>query len=73
MNECRICNRINYLKMWWTGVSKEYISLVERTATPHRLTTSQLTQPLPTCSVGSYTDRQVVQCTADRAGRGSVS
>ena len=28
---------------------------------------SCLTQPLPTSSVGSYTDRQVMQYTADRA------
>ena len=30
-------------------------------------------QPLPACSVGSYTDGQVVQYTADRARRGWVS
>ena len=45
---------------------KEYISLVERTATTHCLTKSQLTQPLTGCSVGNYTDGQVVQYTADR-------
>ena len=53
--------------------SKEYISLVERTATTHRLTKSQLTQPLTACSVGSYTDGQVLQYTAGREGRGWVS
>ena len=31
---------------------------------------SCLTQPLPACSVGSYTYRQVVQLTADRAKKG---
>ena len=31
-------------------VSKEYISIVERTATPHCLTKSQLTLPLPALS-----------------------
>ena len=55
------------------GQSKEYISLVEGTATSHRLQLEGLTQPLPACSVGSYTDGQVVQYTADRAGRGWVS
>ena len=49
------------------------ISLLERTAIPYRLTKSQLTQPLPDCSVGSYTDGQVVQYTAHRAGRGWAS
>ena len=36
---------------------------------PRRLKLSCLTQPLPTCSVGSYTDRQVVQYTADHRRR----
>ena len=35
----------------WTVSSKEYISLVEQTATPDRLTKSPLTQPLPVRSV----------------------
>ena len=34
---------------------KEYISLVEETATFYRLTKIWLTQPLPACFVGSYT------------------
>ena len=50
-----------------------HISLVEGTAISHRLSIIWLTQPLPACSVGSYTDGQVVQYTADRAGRGWVS
>ena len=39
---------------------------------PRRLTLRRLTQPLIACSVGSYTDGQVVQYAADRAGRGWV-
>ena len=53
--------------------TKEYISHVAGTATSHRLQLEGLTQPLPACSVGSYTDGQAVQYTADRAGRGWVS
>ena len=49
---------------------QEYISLVEGIATPHRLQLEGLSQPLSACSVGSYTDGQVVPYTADRAERG---
>ena len=65
------CNFLSSTYRWVS--SKEYISLVEWIATPHCLKKSQLTQPLPACSVGSYTDGQVVLYTADRAGRGWVS
>ena len=45
---------------------QEYISYWERTGTAHPLclTLRHLTQPLSACSVGSYTDGQVVQHTA---------
>ena len=59
---------------WYYYTPKNiHISLVEGTAISHRLSIIWLTQPLPACSVGSYTDGQVVQYTADRAGRGWVS
>ena len=49
-------------------------SLTQRTgSTPRSLTLRRLTQPLPACSVVNYTDGQVGQYTADRAGRGWVS
>ena len=41
-----------------------------RTAPPVVLILSCLYQPLSACSVCSYTDRQVVQCTAGRAKKG---
>ena len=51
--------------------SKEYISLLERTAPPPpRLPEEGLSQPLSACTDGSYTDGQVVQYTADRVDRG---
>ena len=48
-----------------------YILLRTDSLPPSRLKLSCLTQPLPACSVGSYTDRQVVQYTADRAKKGN--
>ena len=48
------------------------ISHRERTAPPRHLKLSCLTQPLPACSVGNYTGRQVVQYIYYRAGRGWV-
>ena len=55
--------------------SKELVSkniYPTETASPCRLKLSCLTQPLPACSVGSYTDRQVVQYTVEQGGRGWV-
>ena len=49
-----------------------YITRSIRTATTHRLTKSQLIQPLTACSVGSYTDGQVVQYTVLQTERGEV-
>ena len=54
----------------YTGYTKEYISLLERTAPTHRLQLEGLSQPLTACSTGSYTDGQVLKYTADRVERG---
>ena len=43
----------------------EYILLRLGSTPPRRLKKCGLTQPLPACSVGSYTDKQVVQYTAE--------
>ena len=61
--------------VWPVGLNKEYtrISLLERTATPIVLQKVNSPNLFPPCSVGSYTDGQVVQYTADRAGKGLVS
>ena len=43
--------KVAFSNVWLCAGTKEYVSLVERTATPERLTKSPLTQPLPVCSV----------------------
>ena len=69
-----MCRSENIFSTTFCVQTKEYISLLERTAPPPlRLPEKGLSQPLSACTDGSYIDGQVVhKCSILQTERGEV-